>query len=217
MAFPSDGTKRKHISMHLLGYPDGNCYGIKGSFGLEQPDNIDLTNPWGERKFMFAHWFADANLTTKSTTGGAGMLAGGCIMPVSQRQHLKAPCAHTVEVVGAGTNFSILIPIDGILQELHISQGKPMPFYLDSQTTVYVATSDTAVKKSVWLIRRAAVLEDGVMYNMIKPIHISERDMVADPLTKYLKQGVWWRHMHYLLNKMGAYPPYPFAKAQQPA
>ena len=47
-------------------------------------------------------------------------------------------------------------------------------------------TGDTAIKKSVWLIRRAAVLEDGMTHSMINPIHISEKDMVADPLTKYL-------------------------------
>ena len=161
--------------MHLLAFPDGASYGVKGSFGLEQPDDVDLSNPWGGSKFMFAHWFADANLTLKSTTAGADMLAGGCICPVSQRQHLKAPCAHTVEVVGAGTNFSIMIPIIGVLQELHINLGKPTPLYLDSLTTLYVATSDTAIKKSVWLIRRAAVLEDGVEHGMIKPIHMSSR------------------------------------------
>ena len=51
------------------------------------------------------------------------------------------------------------------------------------------------------------------MHGMIKPIDISERDMVADPMTKYLKQPVWWRHMHYLLNKMGKAPPYPTTKS----
>ena len=211
MAAPSGSTLKnvKHIVMHLLAFPDGASYGIKGSFGLEQPDDVDLSNPWGNSKFMFAHWFADANLTLKSTTAGVGMLAGGCICPVSQRQHLKAPCAHTVEVVGAGTNFSIMIPIIGVLQELYINLGRPTPLYLDSLTTLYVATSDTAIKKSVWLIRRAAVLEDGVEHGMIKPIHISEKDMVADPLSKYLQYAVWIRHMHYLLNKMGPAPPYP--------
>ena len=211
MAFPSDLTKRyvKHVTMHLRANRDGNTFGIKGSFGLEQPADVDLSNPWGEKKFMFLHWFADANLTTKSVTGGAGMLAAGCIHPVSQRQQLKAPCAHTTEVVGAGTNFSLLVPAAGVLQEMRIRQGVPIPFYLDSLTTVYVATSDTAIKKSIWLIRRAAVLEDGVTHNMIKPIHISERDMVADPMTKYLTYAVWARHMHYLLNKLGPLPSYP--------
>ena len=60
-----------------------------------------------------------------------------------------------------------------------------------------------------WLIRRAAVLEDGVTHGMINPIHISEKDMVADPLTKYLPYDVWSRHMHNLLNKLGPLPEHP--------
>ena len=39
--------------------------------------------------------------------------------------------------------------------------------------------------------------------------HLTERDMAADPMTKYLTYGVWSRHMHYVLNKMGPLPPYP--------
>ena len=54
-----------------------------------------------------------------------------------------------------------------------------------------------------------------MVHGMIKPIHISERDMVADPMTKYLKQAVWWRHIHYLLNKMGKAPPYPVNKSAE--
>ena len=75
-----------------------------------------------------------------------------------------------------------------------------------------MANSDTAVKKSVWLIRRAAVLEDGVVHGEIEPLHISEKDMVADPFTKYLVYGVWIRHMHYALNYSGDLPAHPSDK-----
>jgi len=92
------------------------------------------------------------------------------------------------------------VPLNGVLQELRIRQGMATPFYLDSSTTVFVATSDTAIKKSIWLIRRVAVLEDGVTHGEVMPLHISERDMAADPVTKYLTYGVWNRHMHYPLR-----------------
>ena len=55
---------------------------------------------------------------------------------------------------------------------------------------------DTAIKKSVWLICRACVLEDGVVHDEIEPLHITERDMAADILTKYLVFAVWTRHVH---------------------
>ena len=130
---------------------------------------------------------------------------------------MAAPGSHTVEVVGAGTNFSLLVPLNGVLQELRIRQGMATPFYLDSSTTVFVATSDTAIKKSIWLIRRVAVLEDGVTHGEVMPMHISERDMAADPMTKYLTYGVWNRHMHYVLNKTGPLPPYPSRRTHEDA
>ena len=94
-------------------------------------------------------------------------------------------------------------------RELHILCGACVPFYLDSDTTVKVAKSDTAIKKSVWLIRRAAVLEDCVVHGIIDVYHISERDMVADPFTKYLPYNVWIRQMHYALNLPGPLPAHP--------
>jgi hypothetical protein len=210
MQFPHELTLKcvRFMLMHLLAHSQGLTFGKKGTFGLEQPQGVDLKDPYGSSKFMFFHFFADANLRTRSTTGGIGMLAGGCILPVCQRQHLSAPGSHTVEVVGGGTNFSLVVPVNGVLQELRIRRGMATPFYLDSSTTVFVATSDTAIRKSIWLIRRVAVLEDGVTHGEIQPIHITERDMAADPYTKYLTYGVWARHMHYILNKMGAMPAY---------
>ena len=48
--------------------------------------------------------------------------------------------------------------------------------------------------------RRIVVLQEAVELGEIVPIHISERDMLADIFTKYLKLHVWQRHMNYLLN-----------------
>ena len=84
-----------------------------------------------------------------------------------------------------------------------------MPFYLDSETTVKVGKSDTAIQKSVWLIWCAAVLEDCVVHKMIEIHHIREHNMVADPFTKYLTYGVWMRLMHYVLNLAGPLPSHP--------
>ena len=72
----------------------------------------------------------------------------------------------------------------------------------DSKTTVFVALNDTAVKKSVWLTRRVAVLQDASRQQEIIPLHISEKDMIADPFTKYLPYAVWDRHMGYMLNRV---------------
>jgi hypothetical protein len=211
MAYPHGRTLKclRFQTMFLVKHGRGVTYGGFGAFGLERDESIPVTSPLAGPKLMFLHFFSDASLDVHSVSGGVAMLAGGCVLPISQTQHLKSPCSHTSETVAAGTNLNILIPIAGLLQEFHILCGASVPFYLDSETTVKVGNSDTAIKKSVWLIRRAAVLEDGVVHKIIDLHHISERDMVADPLTKYLTHAVWYRHMHYLLNYEGPLPPYP--------
>ena len=120
---------------------------------------------------------------------------------ISQRQHLSNPDSYAAEVVAAGQNVSICVALNGITQELRIRLGRPTPFLLDNKATVFVASNDAAVKKSVWLVRRVQVITEAVTMKEIAPIHISERDMVADPFTKYLVYAVWFRHMGYLLNR----------------
>ena len=98
--------------------------------------------------------------------------------------------------------MTYIVAQNGLLQELRIRLGQPTPLYLDSKTTVFVALNDTAVKKSVWLTRRVAVLQDASRQREIIPLHISEKDMIADPFTKYLPYAVWDRHMGYMLNRV---------------
>jgi hypothetical protein len=212
MQFPHERTLKalRYQTMHLLEHSQGISFGGRSDrFGLERsPGEAATRDPYVDRP-MYLHWFSDASNNVSSRTGGVGMLARGCILPLSQRQHLKNPCAHSSEVTSAGTNLHMLIPVTGVCQELHIQLGERVPFYLDSATTVFVATSDTAAKKSVWIVRRIAVLEDGITHGEFEPLHISERDMAADPLTKYLPQAVWSRHMHYITNRAGHVPSYP--------
>ena len=134
------------------------------------------------------------------------MLAGGPLQVICSRQHLATPTAHDAEVVAGGTNLHHVYPVNGLLQELGVRLGMPTPFYLDSISTCFVASSDKAVKKSVWILRRIDCLTEGVEYDEIVPLHISEADMVADPCTKYLTYAVWIRHVHYMCNMSGDPP-----------
>ena len=204
MAYPHPELTLKalrYIFMHLRHNPEPASWGGWGVVGLEQTNA--LITPYSPGvKAMYFHYFSDANLKERSTSGGLGMLGGGPICILSQRQQLASPDSHTSEVVSAGVNLSTVIPINGTLQELRIRCGAATPFYLDSKTTVFVATNDTAVKKSVWLVRRVVVIADGVKQGEIQPIHINDPDMCADPLTKYLTFPVWDRHMAYMLNRL---------------
>ena len=98
------------------------------------------------------------------------------------------------------------MPVNGVLQEVGIRLGVPTRTYFDSASTVFVAKSDTAPKKSVWLARRNKVITECVQHGECEPIHIGEADMVADSFTKYVKRETWARHMHYVLNLPGDPP-----------
>ena len=99
-----------------------------------------------------------------------------------------------------------IVPVNGVLQELHIRRGRATKTYFDSQSTVFCAASDAAPKKSVWLGRRIKMITETLQHGEIAPEHISESDMIADSCTKYVKHNVWARHMHYILNLPGDPP-----------
>ena len=62
------------------------------------------------------------------------MFMGAAAHTSCLRQHLTAPCSHTAEVVSAGTNLHLIVPINGTLQELGIRQGIATLYYFDSFT-----------------------------------------------------------------------------------
>ena len=205
MANPSDTrlSQLRHMFLHMGDRPLGKTFGGPGVTSMCDVDAEEV-QPFtiGSKEGRY-HFFSDASI---NMTGGIGMLAGCCIQQLDLRQHLQAPCAHTSEVVAGGTNVHAIVPVNGALQELSIRQGRATTTYFDSSSTVFVATSDVAPKKSVWLARRIKVITETVEQGEIAPVHIGERDMAADSCTKYVKYEVWARHMHYILNFPGDAP-----------
>ena len=204
MASPSDQRlgQLRHMFMFLGPNPPGKTFGGPNVTSIICVG--DEVKPFTEgAKEGCYHFFSDASI---NVTGGIGMFAGCCIQNLCLRQHLQSPCAHTSEIVAGGTNVHAIIPVNGVLQELHIRLGRASTTYFDSASTIFCATSDAAPKKSVWLGRRIKVITETVQHKEIAPEHIGERDMAADSCTKYVKHEVWARHMHYILNLPGDPP-----------
>ena len=74
--------------------------------------------------------------------------------------------------------------------------------FFDSKTTVFVAGSDRAVKRSAWILRRVRVLQEATELGDIAPQFVAGTDMVAGAFTKYLSFTVWRRLMLYVLNRL---------------
>ena len=207
MASPGDErlAQLRHMFMHLGEKPQGKTFGGPTVTGCCASDVEIAPFTMGTKSGEY-HFFSDASLGGPGVTGGIGMFAGGCIQSLSLRQHLVASGSHIAEVVALSTNVTHIMPVNGLLQELGVRGGKPTRTYLDSQSTIFVATSDTAPKKSVWLARRTKVVTETVQMGEVEPIHIGEADMCADSFTKYVKLATYLRHMHYILNMPGDPP-----------
>ena len=95
----------------------------------------------------------------------------------------------------------------GVLQEARVPQERPTPIYIDSASTVFVATNRSAPKKSTWVRRKTEELNECFEQGESDPQKIDECDNFADPQTKYLVGKVWYRHLHYTHNLDGEPPP----------
>ena len=208
MANPSHEVNAyaKHIAMHLYHHPVPVTWGGGRNLELSQPSPPPFTP--GSKEYGL-HFAADAapDDAARGITGGIGMFNGGVVLTVSSRQHLKSPDMHAFEVLAAGTIMHKIVPLRGLLTEWRIPQEHPTPLYIDSASTVFVAQSRGAVKKSAWIRRRAEVLQEAFDLGECDPIKIEEYNNIADPQTKYLIYKVWMRHLHYTHNLEGEPPP----------
>ena len=196
----------KHIAMHLYQYPIPVTWGGCTSLELSVPTVAPFTD--GAKEYGL-HFAADASPddAARGITGGVGMLAGGAILTISSRQHLATPDMHANEVLAAGTIMHKIVPLRGFLTEARIPQEHGTPLYIDSASTVFVAQSRGAVKKSAWIRRRSEVLTEAFDMGECDPIKIEEYNNFSDPQTKYLVYRVWMRHLHYTHNLAGDPPP----------
>ena len=86
------------------------------------------------------------------------------------------------------------------LHEIHILQVHPNALYIDAQSVVFTANDDASVKRSVWTIRRALVVQETIAHKHLVAVKISDVNNLADLMTKYIKFDKWRRVMDYLLN-----------------
>jgi hypothetical protein len=202
VANPSWDTFRhlKFMLMHLIAHPYAPHYGGPECRSIEQATPIKQPVSF-EDKLYHLYYMCDAGLAATGTmTSVVGMLAAAQIDSVCQRQHNKAGESHTAEIVAGGTALHRIIRAREVMREWHCGPQRGTSLLIDSATTIYVATDDTAVKRSMWLARRASVMQEGVEAEEIEPIKISEDLNAADMHTKYLTYPVWKRHVWHVHN-----------------
>ena len=121
----------------------------------------------------------------------------------------RPPTFIASELTAAGTFVQKLSVIKELLAEWHVVAPDPPPLYVDSESTVLVGNSEASVRRSVWTIRRAVILQEAVAHCVCRIVKISEKFNLADIFTKYLPYHVWIGHVTRLLNSIGQPPPPP--------
>ena len=79
-----------------------------------------------------------------------------------------------------------LVPIIGLMSELRIPILRATPVFVDSQSMLFIANDQAAVKRSVWILRLAAVLREFVDQQVVEFFKVGDPDNVANMLTKPL-------------------------------
>ena len=173
------------------------------TLGLHAAVDADLGTPTDlERDAMvtpIAEGLLKLNPTwdSKSLTGIDVFLGGVLMLRYVLRQHLTAPSSHASEITAAGTAVTMLIPLFGLLQEWHISSDTPPPIHCDSQSTIFVARRTAAIKRSVWINRRAVVIREAVDALMFTFEKIEGTNNTANGNTKAVTREEFKRHLTY--------------------
>jgi len=173
------------------------------TLGLHAAVDADLGTPTDlERDAMvtpIAEGLLKLNPTwdSKSLTGIDVFLGGVLMLRYVLRQHLTAPSSHASEITAAGTAVTMLIPLSGLLQEWHISSDTPPPIHCDSQSTIFVARRTAAIKRSVWINRRAVVIREAVDALMFTFEKIEGTNNTANGNTKAVTREEFKRHLTY--------------------
>ena len=93
-----------------------------------------------------------------------------------------------------------VMPVRGLAHELRITQSFGTPGFIDSSSTVFIARDQAAPKRSIWILRRSAVLQESKEQGDIDPLKIDEHDNVADDQTKPVSHATFVRHLRYTHN-----------------
>ena len=195
-----------HAFMFLKAHPDPPNYGGPGCTSLELASPTIPPFTPGQREWGL-HASCDASILIKSITGGNVMLAGCRIAPMCGRQHIVAPESFAAELTAAGTVLNQLLPCRGQMLEVSIYQDQPTPLYIDSSSCVFVIHDARAVgKKSIWIRRRAAILQEAQRMKEIIAVKIDGKDNPSDAETKALAFKMWRRLVWYSNNLPGPMP-----------
>ena len=142
-----------------------------------------------------ADWAGDHD-SRRSTTGYVVFAAGGPIAWQSKLQTTVAASTMEAEYMAAFNAIQECVWVKGVMSEIGFSYDSPITLFMDSQSAICLANNPMYHKRSKHIdikyhwIREKVGDEDGI----VRLLHVSSGEMVADILTKALATDAFEKH-----------------------
>jgi hypothetical protein len=125
------------------------------------------------------------------------MLAGGAISWKSIKQKLTAANTMQAEFVACYEAVGQAVWLKNFLPGLEVvdSISRPLTLYCDNQAAVFYASNNKSSSATKHIDIKYHVVKDKTQDQTINLVHLSTKEMLADPLTKGLPPKDFQKHV----------------------
>lgn len=162
--------------------------------GLFYADNIDLTL----KAFTDADWGACKD-TRRSTTGYCMFLGSSLITWKSKKQDTVSHSSAESEYRAMGHDVREIKWLVKLLREFDAPQDNHVAFFCDSTAAIHIANNAVFHEHTKNLESDCHKVRDRVKEGLIKTLHLTSANQVADIFTKPLQAGLF----HSIVGKIG--------------
>ena len=146
-------------------------------------------------------WASDSDWAIRrSTTGTAGMLAGGPIHASSRRQDCTAGSTTEAEIIAASSASNEIIHFRGLAFDLRLEQLQPTECDIDNSSCVNVAEDYASSNRTRHIARRHMRVREATHRGIMRVRLVASADNIADFFTKVLEKFLFQKHRRVIMN-----------------
>ena len=146
-------------------------------------------------------WASDSDWAIRrSTTGTAGMLAGGPIHASSRRQDCTAGSTTEAEIIAASSASNEIIHFRGLAFDLRLEQLQPTECDIDNSSCVNIAEDYASSNRTRHIARRHMRVREATHRGIMRVRLVASADNIADFFTKVLEKFLFQKHRRVIMN-----------------
>ena len=146
-------------------------------------------------------WASDSDWAIRrSTTGTAGMLAGGPVHASSRRQDCTAGSTTEAEIIAASSAANEITHFRGLCFDLRLEQLLPTECDIDNSACVNVAEDYASSNRTRHIARRHMRVREATHRGIMRVRLVASADNIADFFTKVLEKFLFQKHRRVIMN-----------------